>query len=168
MQLRNITARKKGQIKLENIPFLILYVMITVFAVILMGSKAYLIIGDHLKLHNLPYYQLDSRLLSRFSVPGNPGVIDMNRFNEDYLMKIIDKSEYSELTQHNLAVELTLTNSKTGKSEIIYYNKDAYERLEPIAKFRFAIVNKVHPCTILVGDAKEKCTLKVNIIASKI
>ncbi|MBW2979880.1 hypothetical protein KY360_00505 [Candidatus Woesearchaeota archaeon] len=168
MRLRNITAKKKGSIKLEDLPFLLLYVMITIFAVILMGSKAYLIIGDHLKLHNLPHYQLDSRLLSRFSVPGSPGTIDMDKFNEDYLMKIIDRSEYSELTKKYLAIELILINSKTGDSEIIYYDQETYERLKPVAKFRFAIVDKIHPCSIMVGDAKERCIFKVNIIASKI
>lgn len=169
MRLRNI-IHKKAQLKLENIPFLILYLMITVTAVVMMGTKAYTIIGSQLKLNNFPYYQLDSRIVSRLSVQGNTGtfVVDMDKFNEDYLMRVINRDHFGEQLKDKMGIELILIKSKTGDSQIIYYNKESYERLEPIAKFRFALLNKVHPCYLVVNGAEEECILKVNIIASKI
>ncbi len=113
---------KKGQIKLENLPFLILYLMITVTAVVMMGTKAYTIIGSQLKLNNFPYYLLDSRIVSRLSVTGNTGtfVVDMDKFNEDYLMQVINRDYFGEQLKDKMGIEIILIKSRTGDSQVIY------------------------------------------------
>jgi hypothetical protein len=159
---------KKAAIGPTDWFFILLY--ITTFALLLIPLVFSIdsIIESRLKTHNLPYYELDLRILkalSLYSGRAHFGLIDLDKYNEMHLMKVISRYHFPEEYELKIGIRVMLTNLETGEQDTLYYDKEFYEDAVPLARFKYALIKNKHPVRIHVADGKPvPASLSVDVV----
>ncbi|MFH1317135.1 MAG: hypothetical protein ABII01_06450 [Candidatus Woesearchaeota archaeon] len=96
-----------------------------------------------------------------------PGFVDMEKFNEDTLDKMLSYKNNEILT-----AKLTLKNLEDGKENIIYFNKEWFDRYYPLALTKIpgpggaTISTKSFPVIIVdsIFEDQKQGTLKIDVV----